>query len=187
MVCDCVQEHYCFKSHAHWEPWETETRAPCQCSREDLEVRRKGALSPAPHYRSCQPPSTNMRGPTVAWGLYLELVSAAQRWLILYSYHSAPWDPQLLSPCHHKDSVAATLQFLPSQSSPWQGLIWCWGLVAAEVGAQSPCVLLRVVVCYACAAFEGAPTVYGMQHWVCWMRGLPKGRGGKGVGSTEKG
>lgn len=41
----------------------------------DLHVRvaeriwrsdEKGALSPAPHYRSCQPPSTNMRGPTVA-------------------------------------------------------------------------------------------------------------------------
>lgn len=58
--------------------------------------------------------------------------------------------------------------------------------MAAEVGVQSPCVLLRVVVCYACAAFEGAPTVCGMQRWACWIRGLPRGRGGRGVGSTEK-
>lgn len=120
----------------------------------DLHVRvaeriwrsdEKGALSPAPHYRSCQPPSTNMRGPTVAWGPYWALVSAAQRWLILYSYHFAPWEPQLLSPCHHTDSVAATLQFLPSQSSLWQDLSlvlrpggsWGWGSVALRAAATS--------------------------------------------------
>lgn len=51
----------------------------CQCTRDlkDLGVRRKGALRPAPHYCSCQPPSTDMRGPTMARGFYLELVSAA--------------------------------------------------------------------------------------------------------------
>lgn len=125
MVCDRVQEHYCFESKAHREPWEGETGAMCQCSRDlkDLGVRRKGApRPPAPRYCSCQPPSTDMRGPTMAQGFNLELVSAAWRWLILYSYHSAPWEPQLLFPCHHTVSVAATLQFLPNQSSPWQGL-----------------------------------------------------------------
>lgn len=98
-----------------------------------------------PHYRSCHPPSTHMRGPTLAWGFYLELVSAARRWLILHSYHSAPWELQLLFPCHHGDSVAATLQFLPNQNFPWQGL----SLVlkpGGSWGGQSPCMPLRVLL-----------------------------------------
>lgn len=55
---------------------------------------------------------------------------------MLCSYHSTPWEQQLLFPCHHTDSVAATLQFLPNQSPPWQylslvlrsGGSWGWGL-----------------------------------------------------------
>lgn len=170
------------------KPWEAETRAVCQCSRDlkDLGVRQKGALRSAPHYCSCQIPSTDIRGPTVARGFYLELDSAARRWLILHSYHFAPLESQLLSPCHHADSVAATLQFLPNQSSPWQGLSPELRPGGSWDQAQSLCVPLRVAVCYACAAFEGAPTVCGMQCWACWKRGLPKGRGGKGAGSIEK-
>lgn len=103
----------------------------------DLGVRRKGALWPAPHYRSCQPPSTDMRGPAVAWGYYLELVSAAWRWLILYSYHSASWEPQLLFLV-----IMQTLLLLHCNFSPIKVLLgraWaqCWGLVAAEAGAQT--------------------------------------------------
>lgn len=125
--------------------------------------------------------------PAVAWEFYLEQVSSTLRWLMLDSYHSAPWERQLFSPCHHTDRIAATLQFLPSQSASWQGLgPSAEALVAAEAGAQTPCMLLPVVVCYAYAAFEGAPTVCGMQRWAFWKRGPRKGRGGKGAGNLER-
>lgn len=81
----------CTRTLLFWElsaekPWEAETGAVCQCSRDlkDLGVRRKGALRPAPHYRSCQPPSTDIRGPTVRGVLLgagfssLEVVNTAQ-------------------------------------------------------------------------------------------------------------
>lgn len=162
---------------------------PEQCTRDlkDLGVRRKGALRPAPHYRSCQPSSTDMRGPTVAWGFYLELVSAAWRWLILYSYHSAPWETQLLFPCHHADSVAAALQLLPNESSLRQGLSlvlrpggsWGWGSVAPRAAGS------RGLLCL-CSVWRCSPHC-GMQCWACWMRGLPKGRGGKGERKREGG
>ena len=58
--------------------------------------------------------------------------------------------------------------------------------MAAEAAAQPSCVPLRVVVCSASAVFENAPTVCGMQRKACWMRGLGKGTGGKGVGYTER-
>lgn len=125
--------------------------------------------------------------PAVAWEFYLEQVSSTLRWLMLDSYHSAPCERQLFSPCHHTDRIAATLQFLPSQSASWQGLgPSAEVLVAAEAGAQTPCMLLPVVVCYAYAAFEGAPTVCGMQRWAFWKRGPRKGRGGKGAGNLER-
>lgn len=58
--------------------------------------------------------------------------------------------------------------------------------MAAEVEVQSPCVLLQVMVCYACAAFEGAPTVCGMQYWACFNKGPPKRERRKGGGEHRE-
>lgn len=142
----CCGVRPCTRTLLFWEPstgsaqpWETETGAVCQCIRDlkDLGVRRKGAPRPAPHYRSCQPLSTVMRGPTVAWGF-----QQLGRWLILHSSHSAPVEPQLLSSCHHTDSDGATVRRLPGSSSLARGRGSSWGLVAAEAGTQSPRVPL---------------------------------------------
>lgn len=176
-------------SQAHGKLWEAEIGAPCQrsCDLGDLGVIWIGAHRCVPQYCSCQPPSTRTRRPAVAWEFYLEQISSTLRWLMLDSYHSAPWERQLFSPCHHTDRIAATLQFLPSQSASWQGLgPSAEALVAAEAGAQTPCMPLPVVVCYAYVAFEGAPTVCGMQRWAFWKRGPRKGRGGKGAGNLER-
>lgn len=114
-------------------------------------VKRKGALRLAGHSHSCQPSSTDMRGSTVAWRFYWF------RWLILYSYHSASWEPQLLFACHHMDFVAAVLQFLTSQTFIGKAWAFCWGLVAAETRAYDLQVLPRVVVCCACAVLKVLP------------------------------
>lgn len=49
-----------------------------------------------------------------------------------------------------------------------------------DQGLRSPSAAESGGLLCSCS-IEGAPTACGMWYWVCWMRGLPKGRGGKGA------
>lgn len=146
----------------------------CHCTTELKGFSGEGALGSVSH--SYQPPSTDARGPSVAWRFYTSWFSAAWKWLmptvitLLLGSRSCfslviAWTLSLLH-CN----FCLRLVLRPGDSwAPGVSL----ALLAAEGGG-----LLRL------RSVEGAPTACGMQCGECWMRGLPKGRKG---GVEERG